>query len=607
MAELFRAPKQWALTRTETISSYEAWQQNLIYNLSSDPNFKPFIDDNELEWKSPKIENRGFEDDKAPIPTADRKSGKHKATQLDRLLGQIANFCPIITRSIITKKCTSLKEIWQNIRAHYNFQAAGSRFLDLADFTMQVDESHEDLFQRIMSFFEDNLMTKSGTMTHNGKTIEEDEEFTPTLENVIVFLWLQLAHPALPKFVKQKYAAELRNKSLASLKPEISSALPSLLQQLQEDSTVLRANVFRPHRPSQEPLKSCILCKTAERPFASHYLSECKYLPDRDKRFMARNRMVNNHDETDHAYETDPDEEPSDPVPDPLMDTPSIRKVDIIQSPYINTYYGPHCVQLTIDTGATTSMVHARFAKQINLPISPASQLARQADGSPLAVKGEVHCAVSRGKHKFQLDALVVDKLDTNILAGTTFLHDNDIAVRPAKRLIVIKGVDKIYYGAQGKSSARLSKAQAYLVCASASPTSKSDVLPLEMKTLNYINPDDILALEPCSDNPYTDHMSEHDVWPDPQCIQPNDKLYKVPLSKRFALHPSLNQSPEGPIRDLNHYKDKESDDTDLQPHRDGNHVMPRGMLIISTTLQVSPLGIPATPPMIPVPTTKNE
>ena len=33
-----RAPKQWALTKQETITSFEAWRQNLQYILSLDPN-----------------------------------------------------------------------------------------------------------------------------------------------------------------------------------------------------------------------------------------------------------------------------------------------------------------------------------------------------------------------------------------------------------------------------------------------------------------------------------------------------------------------------------------------------------------------------------------
>ena len=55
---------------------------------------------------------------------------------------------------------------------------------------------------------------------------------TPSLENTVVYMWLHLTHPGLPALVKQKYGAELRSKTLASLKPEISIALQSLLDEL---------------------------------------------------------------------------------------------------------------------------------------------------------------------------------------------------------------------------------------------------------------------------------------------------------------------------------------------------------------------------------------
>ena len=93
-------------------------------------------------------------------------------------------------------------------------------------------------------------------------------------------------------------------------------------------------------------------------------------------------------------------------------------------------------------------MIKASIAKDINLPISPASQMACQADGViPLGVVGEVHCYLSRDLHRFRLDTLVVKQLDVNVLAGTPFLVTNDISVRPAKCQIVLDGMEVIQYG----------------------------------------------------------------------------------------------------------------------------------------------------------------
>ena len=44
-----RAPKQWCLTKTETIKSFESWKQNLQYTLSLLPNFAIFLTDN-IVW-----------------------------------------------------------------------------------------------------------------------------------------------------------------------------------------------------------------------------------------------------------------------------------------------------------------------------------------------------------------------------------------------------------------------------------------------------------------------------------------------------------------------------------------------------------------------------
>ena len=76
----------------------------------------------------------------------------------DLMLGQIANFCPVIARNTIIRSSTSIDSIWQIIRAHYGFQSTDAHFLDLADFKLEQDELPEDLFQRLTAFFDDNLL-----------------------------------------------------------------------------------------------------------------------------------------------------------------------------------------------------------------------------------------------------------------------------------------------------------------------------------------------------------------------------------------------------------------------------------------------------------------
>ena len=226
-----RAPKQWCLTKNETITTFEAWRQNLQYSLSLYANFVLFLADNFM-WlkKSSTARNRGLEPDGDDVPTTRRRTAFEKNLQLELMLGQIANFCPVISRSSIVKNSTSISSVWQAIRAHYGFQSTGARFLDFSNIKLEVDERPEDLFQRLMSFTEDNLLVANGPVTHHGAHVTSDEELTPTLENMVVLTWLKLLHSDLPALVKQRYGTELRSKTLASLKPEISQALDYLLE-----------------------------------------------------------------------------------------------------------------------------------------------------------------------------------------------------------------------------------------------------------------------------------------------------------------------------------------------------------------------------------------
>ena len=84
----------------------------------------------------------------------------------------------------------------------------------------------------------------------------------------------------------------------------------------------------------------------------------------------------------------------------------------------------------------------------MNLAFSKTTQGALQADEkTPLAVIGEVTgIKISKGAYVFTLDALIVKEEIGYIVAGEPFLEDNDIAVRPAKRIIIIQGRETIPY-----------------------------------------------------------------------------------------------------------------------------------------------------------------
>ena len=169
------------------------------------------------------------------------------------LHSQIANCSPITSRSTLVKNLTSLEFIWQTIRQQFGFQVTGAHLIDFSEIHLAADERPEDLYQRLMAFVKDSLLCANG-LTHHGEHVPEDEELAPTLENFIVLTWLRLIHPSLPRLVKQLYGTGLRSRTLASIEPEISQALNSLLQEIRSsnDAWILHeavADDFRGFRP----------------------------------------------------------------------------------------------------------------------------------------------------------------------------------------------------------------------------------------------------------------------------------------------------------------------------------------------------------------------
>ena len=118
-----------------------------------------------------------------------------------------------------------------------------------------------------MAFVENNLLKSGGGITHHNDAPDTDEDMSPSLENIVVVTWLRLINVALQRLVKQRYGTELSARTLASIKPEISQKLSSLMDELHtsEDAQTTRfrlpstkPNVNRYKRPIA---KNCPLCK----------------------------------------------------------------------------------------------------------------------------------------------------------------------------------------------------------------------------------------------------------------------------------------------------------------------------------------------------------
>ena len=502
-----RAPKQWSLTKSETVNSFESWKQNLQYTLALDQQFAPFLVDG-VTWlkKTRGNPTRGFVNDGDGVAQANRKTAQQKVTMLELMLGQVANYCPVISRNQLVKNSISMDSIWQSVRSHFGFQSTGGHFVDLCDIKLEPGERSEDLYQRLVAFVDDNLLTTAGGITHHGDAITEDEELSPSLENFVVLTWLRLLHTDLPRLVKQRYGTDLRSRTLASIKPEISQAINTLLDEVQmsSDARVLKSTnqvdyssrsskTTNPRRTSRPRQKSCPMCKQAGRD-SNHFLSRCTYLPEEDRKYLTKVRQIvasidedNNSDHEEISTES----------------IPAInRMVQVKQSPYMNVYYGPHAIRVTLDTGAETNMIRSSLARDIQAPIKKSTQNAYQADGkSPLAVIGETHMIFTRDQMSFTFQALVVEDLDVDVLGGVPFTDCNDITIRTARHLVILSDGSEIRYGSNVfNSNPSIRRTQAHILRAPSTATLWPGDF-VEVKVPDEESSEDVFALEPRTDN----------------------------------------------------------------------------------------------------------
>jgi hypothetical protein len=495
-----RPPKINPLTTTETFTTFTNWQQMLIYTLGLDNRFNAYVNEGAV-WEDGDADNHGFVDDavhllqddqgnRFPDPNQHPQSAVDKVRTLHLMLGQVANYCNVIARHQIMYESTSLDSIWDMIREHYGFHVTGQRFLDLTSIRLLPGEKPADLYQRLVCFFTDNLFTCASRLTHKGRDPVVDEKLSPTIQNTIVLLWLERIHVGLPGLVKQRYGTELRNKTLASLKSEIAQALDSMLEELNSansDTRVLRlpqasgfSNRGQQNRNFRAPQRRdpqrrdpqrrdpnatgasnprlCSLCKTANiSGWDTHFLSQCKYISAQDRRMMQSSSTRVRQTEIEE-YDDVENEDAIDEVCDTFdnglfIDNPpeaTHRRVTTRKSPHLQCFYDHYPVRMCLDTGSESNLVSERFALHAGMPISTQSvhQGAVQADAnSRLDVIGEVkNIRVRRGSRVFTLDALVTKQDVGDVIAGEPFLEQNDIALRSAKKQIIIGGSDVISY-----------------------------------------------------------------------------------------------------------------------------------------------------------------
>ncbi|KAJ8396457.1 hypothetical protein AAFF_G00017630 [Aldrovandia affinis] len=236
--------------------------------------------------------------------------------------------------------------------------------------------------------------------------------------------------------------------------------------------------------------------------------------------YMAKTRQV-------VSEQAEADGESDGSTGDEVTVASAVQRVLIKQSPYLDAFHEHLPVRLTIDSGATGNMMKASCATQLGVTITGSTQSAHQADGSSLLkVLGEIRTHFQRDGHNLYFEGLVVEDLDSDILAGIPFMEKNDVSIRPAKHQICL-GDDVYRYGTYHTSTDRHAVRRAHVLRAPA----KSTVWPGEYIELDLppdlCDVDGELAAEPHIDA-LCDQAGTHQ-WPAPTLLRGVSGKIRVP------------------------------------------------------------------------------
>ena len=93
-----------------------------------------------------------------------------------------------------------------------------------------------------------------------------------------------------------------------------------------------------------------------------------------------------------------------------------LSRITPVNSPVLTVYLNNHPINITIDSGATTSFIRKDICTSLNLKISPTGKLIKLGDGcTTLAAIGEVNEVFTRDKWSVLFRAIVVKTLSSDI------------------------------------------------------------------------------------------------------------------------------------------------------------------------------------------------
>ena len=143
--------------------------------------------------------------------------------------------CHYTEQDQIDQRATSLEWIFIFIEQKYNLSNKEANFLKIAGITYTQGTPYDAFYKQLGAAVSDSLLRQGDVLMYrDNHPLEEDERFSPLLENVVVLWALQLINQRLPNQVHKTFGHQLKNNvRLIDLRQQIFDQIPELLQDIE--------------------------------------------------------------------------------------------------------------------------------------------------------------------------------------------------------------------------------------------------------------------------------------------------------------------------------------------------------------------------------------
>ena len=270
-----KVPPPRKLTDKEDLDSFEDFWFQIETYYGRDPNFAQFINDPNLRWESRTVNHRGLSD-------------AATAAHLNTFLRALATYAlgPYIKQNIL-ENVTSLSQAKREFMKLLEIDVSDSTFMDFYTIRRRANERPLMFYHRLRYHAERHLLQAGDRV--GGVALRHDEQFSPTLERVVILEWLRRIDERLLKFVQEKFATELNlgRSTLMALVESLAKNIDTYLSGMNRGASV---GVTYPTEPPVTQHTDHYQYSGGEHQLYPHYSQVCQQSGDVGYGYAGRGR-----------------------------------------------------------------------------------------------------------------------------------------------------------------------------------------------------------------------------------------------------------------------------------------------------------------------------